>query len=82
MGPGRPGRVSALDELLYRTADARLDQLAHQLATALPADGRRLSTPARLCGWPWTSGRGAGWTGRVDDPTAVTVMTDAVARFR
>ena len=57
--------VATLDELLQRTADARLDQLADQLATALPA--RRptgSSTPGRSCGWPWTSGRGAGWTAK------------------
>ena len=57
--------VAALDELLRRTADVRLDQLAHQLATALPADGRPVEHTrvlVRLALDFWTC---AGWTGKV-----------------
>ena len=73
--------VAALDELLQRTADARLDQLAHQLATALPADGRpaehtRALVRLALGFWMWRRLDREG----LDDLTAVTVMTDAVAR--
>jgi len=71
--------VSALDELLRRTADVRLDQLAHQLATALPADGRpvehtRVLVRLALDFWTWRRLDREG----LDDPTAVTVMADAV----
>jgi AcrR family transcriptional regulator len=72
--------VSALDELLHRTADARLDQLAHQLATALPADGRpadlmRALVRLALDFWTWRRLNREG----LDDPTAATAMTNAVA---
>jgi AcrR family transcriptional regulator len=75
--------VSALDELLRRTADVRLDQLAHQLATALPADGRpvehtRVLVRLALDFWTWRRLDREG----LDDPTAVTVMADAVAGVR
>ena len=75
--------VAALDELLQRTADARLDQLARHLATALPADGRpaehtRTLVRLALDFWTWHRLDREG----LDDPTAVTVMTDAVARVR
>jgi AcrR family transcriptional regulator len=71
--------VSALDELLRRTADVRLDQLAHQLATALPADGRpaehiRVLVRLALDFWTWRRLDREG----LDDLTAVTVMADAV----
>ncbi len=71
--------VAALDELLRRTADVRLDQLAHQLATALPADGRpaehiRVLVRLALDFWTWRRLDREG----LDDSTAVTVMTDAV----
>jgi AcrR family transcriptional regulator len=71
--------VAALDELLRRTADVRLDQLAHQLATALPADGRpvehtRVLVRLALDFWTWRRLDREG----LDDPTAVTVMADAV----
>ena len=71
--------VTALDELLRRTADARLDQLAHQLATALPADGRPVEHTRVLvrlaldfCTWRRLDREG------LDDPIAVTVMADVV----
>ena len=75
--------VTALDELLQRTADARLDQLADQLAIALPADGRpvehtRALVRLALDFWTWRRLDREG----LDDPTAVAVMTDAVAGVR
>ena len=71
--------VTALDELLRRTADVRLGQLAHQLATALPADGRpvehtRVLVRLALDFWTWRRLDREG----LDDPTAVKVMADAV----
>ena len=75
--------VAALNDLLQRTADARLDRLAHQLATALPAGGRpaehtRALVRLALDFWTWRRLDREG----LDDPTAVAVMTDAVARVR
>ena len=75
--------VAALNKLLQRTADARLDQLAHQLATPLAADGRpvehtRALVRLALDFWTWRRLDREG----LDDPTAVAVMTDAVAGVR
>jgi len=56
--------VAALDALLRCTADTRLDQLADQLATALPVGTDRRSTAGCSSDWPWTSGRGVGWTAK------------------
>jgi AcrR family transcriptional regulator len=75
--------VATLDELLQRTADARLDQLADRLATALPADGRpvehtRALVRLALDFWTWRRLDREG----LDDPAAVAVMTDAVAGVR
>ena len=66
--------------LLQCTADARLDQLAHELATALPADGRpadlmRALVRLALDFWTWRRLDREG----LDDPTAATAMTNAVA---
>ncbi len=71
--------VAALDELLHRTADARLDQLARQLATALPAAGRpaghtRVLVRLALDFWTWRRLDREG----LNDPTAARIMTDAI----
>ena len=71
--------VAALNELLQRTADARLDQLAHQLATPLPADGRpaehtRALVRLALDFWTWRRLDREG----LNDPTAARVMADAI----
>ena len=71
--------ISALDELLQRTADARLDELAHQLAAALPVDDRpaeltRALVRLALDIWTWRRSDREG----LDDPTAATAMTNAV----
>lgn len=71
--------VAALDALLQRTADARLDQLAGQLAAALPAGSgpsqhTRALVRLALDFWTWRRLDREG----LDDPTAATVMTDAV----
>ena len=71
--------VAALNELLQRTADARLDQLARQLATALPAAGRpaehtRALVRLALDFWTWRRLDREG----LNDPTAARIMTDAI----
>jgi AcrR family transcriptional regulator len=71
--------VAALNELLQRTADARLDQLAHQLATALPADigpaeHTRVLVRLALDFWTWRRLDREG----LNDPTAARVMADAI----
>ena len=71
--------VAALDALLRCTADTRLDQLADQLATALPvgsgpSEHSRVLVRLALDFWTWRRLDREG----LDDLTAATVMTDAV----
>jgi AcrR family transcriptional regulator len=74
--------VAALDALLHRTADARLDQLADhladQLAAALlagsgPSEHTRALVRLALDFWTWRRLDREG----LDDSTAAMVMTDA-----
>lgn len=69
------GAVPALDSLMQRTADARLDQLADTLAEGVSEDRRALVRLA-LDFWTWRRLSHEG----LDDDAAANLMTGVVAR--